>query len=169
MIEKAPNPKINQEEKETLSFKEAYPIIDLYRKAPDKAQFMAAMKKNGISIGGENITPIDFFATSSDLGDEEILEAIAGYLGVEKLDSKIDLINESLDKAKDYIENYLHLSLPNEIKNLDEIKDLNDILKIFKKQQLLKKGKALDCRLLIVFLFQSLLRLLNLGKESLKD
>ncbi|MFA7209404.1 MAG: hypothetical protein WC120_03905 [Parcubacteria group bacterium] len=126
----------------TEKFQQWYPITDLYRNAPDKKQFMDAMRKGGINIKGENITPIDFFATSPDLSDDEIVEAIEGYLDVENLENKIEALNAALVKAKDYIENYLHKDLPKEIKNLKDIKSAADVIKIFKRTAVAKEGEG---------------------------
>jgi hypothetical protein len=139
-----------------VPFQRLDPIAENYRRAPDKDEFMNSMKKNGININGENITPIDFFATSQDLSDEEILEAIEGYLGVENIENKIELANDSLERAKSYLHEYLHIELPKEIQNLKGIKDKSDILKIFKKTAVVKKGERIGlsphyCALTSVF------------------
>lgn len=128
---------------ESLPFQEWHPIIDLFRKAPNKRQFMDAMKKGGINIDGENITPIDFFATNPGLSNVEICEAIEGYLGIESLENKIEMVNQSLKKAKVYIEDYLHMGLPKEIKNLKEVESIADIIKIFKKTAAVKNGDGI--------------------------
>jgi len=137
-----PSPAKNTPEAKKMPYQRWYPVTDLYRNAPDKKQFMDAMKKGGININGENITPLDFFSTGSDLNDEEIIEAIQDYLGGENLDGKTELINQSLEKSKDYIENYLHRKLPKEIENLERLKNVNDLVKIFKKTSTAKKGEG---------------------------
>lgn len=129
-----------EQEIEKLPFQRWYPVADLFRKAPDKKQFMDAMKKGGININGENITPIDFFATTPDLSDAETTEAIEAYLDIEIIDTKLEMINKSVAKAKDYIENYLHLNLPKEIKNLDDVRGPADVIKIFRKTAAAKSG-----------------------------
>ncbi|MFA6790637.1 MAG: hypothetical protein WCZ08_00660 [Parcubacteria group bacterium] len=158
MPEKTPSLKMDfkKKEGEKLPYTQMYPIVDLYRDSPDKSKFMAAMKKNGINVNGENITPVDFFATSRDMSDEEILEAVEAYLGINNIEEKFELINKSLESAKDYIENYLHLGLPKEIKKIDEIKSKKEVLDIFKKTAALKKGEGLKlspsyCVLVSVF------------------
>ncbi len=136
-------PNLSQrKEVEKQPFQKWYPILDLYRKAPDRKQCMDAMKKGGININGENITPIDFFSTCPHLNDGEIIEAIENYLDVESLESKIELLNQSLEYSKGYLQNYLLLTLPNEVKNLDKIKDVADVLKIFKKTAAHKAGES---------------------------
>lgn len=132
---------------ESLPYQKENLVTSLYRQAPNKKQFMAAMKKNGISVEDAtdktkkvNITPIDFFATCPDLTDEEITEAIEGYLGVENLEDKLEMINDSVEKSKDYIKNYLHKSFPKEIENLPKIKTVNDVLKLFRKTAATKIG-----------------------------
>lgn len=108
--------------------------------SPSKEQFVVAMEEGGINIDGENITPIDFFSSSPDLSDDEIIKSLESYLGVENIENKLDLINDSIDKAREYIEKYLHLGLPKEIQNLKKVKNKNDILKIFKKTVVHRKG-----------------------------
>jgi hypothetical protein len=125
---------------EPIKFQEWHSITNLFRKSPNKKDFMDAMKKGGINMNGVNITPMDFFATSPDLSDDEIAEGIEGYLGVENLENKIEAINKALIKSKDYIENYLHMKLPKEIKNLEDARNISDVIKIFKKTAAAKEG-----------------------------
>ncbi len=126
---------------EKLPFQRWHPIVSLFKQAPDKIYFMTAMKKGGIDINGENITPIDFFSSCSDLSDQEIIDSIEAYLSIEKLEDKIEEINRSLENSKIYIEEYLHMSLPKEIQNLEKLKNTDDALKIFKKTAVSKNGK----------------------------
>ncbi|MFH1254993.1 MAG: hypothetical protein V1667_00770 [bacterium] len=132
------NPELKTEK---LPFQRWHPIINLFKQAPDKIYFMTAMKKGGIDINGENITPIDFFSSCSDLSDQEIIDSIEAYLLIEKLEDKIEEINQSLESSKKYIEEYLHLRLPKEVQNLEKLKNKNDALKIFKKTSVSKDGK----------------------------
>lgn len=143
MKEKISKLTTTEQEIKKVSDKQLYPIIDLYRNAPDKHRFMKSMKEGGININGENITPIDFFATSENLSDEEIIGSIEGYLDIESIEGNLELLNESMETAKDYIVNYLHQDLPSEIRNLDGADNVNDVLKIFKKTAALKKGEGL--------------------------
>lgn len=139
MIKEFPNDNALVEEK--LPFQRWHPIINLFKQAPDKIYFMTAMKKGGIDINGENITPIDFFASCANLSDREIVESIEGYLLIEKLENRIGEIGRSFEISKNYIEEYLHLALPKEIQNIEKLKNSGDVLKIFKKTSALKDGK----------------------------
>ena len=125
---------------EKLPYQKWYPVLDLFRKAPDKKHFMDAMKKGGININGENVTPIDFFSTSAELDDDEIEESIEGYLGIDDIENKLEAINKSLIKARDYITEYLHRDLPKEIQNLGEVKSSADAIKLFRKTAAAKGG-----------------------------
>lgn len=141
---------------EKLPYQQWYPITDIFRNAPDKKKFIDAMKKGGININGENITPLDFFATSPDLPDDEIVEVIEGYLDVEKLENNLEDINMALKTSKNYIENYLHRDLPKEIRNLSDVKSAADVIKIFRKTAASKEGDNIGlspayCALVKVF------------------
>lgn len=98
MIKEFPNDNALVEEK--LPFQRWHPIINLFKQAPDKIYFMTAMKKGGVDINGENITPIDFFASCANLSDREIVESIEGYLLIEKLENRIGEIGRSLETSK---------------------------------------------------------------------
>jgi len=132
MIEKAPN--------ET---EQGTPISSFYSNAFDSEEtFMQDAKTGGSSKEGVNYTLLDRFSTP-DLSDEQIEEVIEDYLGIENLENNIELLNESLNKAREYIEEYLHLKLPKEIKNIEKLKNARDILKIFKRTTTMKKGEGL--------------------------
>ena len=117
-------------------------IVSLYRRAPNKEMFIRAMKEGGISINGENITPIDFFSSSSELSKEEMKESIEAYLGINNLENNIKIFNQALEASRKYIEEYRHKSLPRKIKNI-RIKSVEDILRIFKKTATLKHNQSL--------------------------
>jgi len=150
-----------------LAYQQWYPITDVFRNAPDKKKFMDAMKKGGININGENITPLDFFATSPDLSDDEIVEAIEGYLDVEKLENKLEDINRALGTSKNYIENYLHRELPKEIKNLNGVKSVADVIKIFRKTAASKEGEGLGLSPAYCALVSVAVASFELGKKEM--
>ena len=128
----------NIDKTKPLSYKEwGAVLIDLYRQSVDKRQFMIAMRYRGVNINGKNITPIDFFSTSGDLDDNEILEAIEGYLGIQGIESYIENLDNALYHSRKYITDYLLRQLPREITNL-EINKVEDIIKIFRKTSTLK-------------------------------
>ena len=129
---------IKIEQPERLSYKEwGGVLISLYRQKTDKRKFMEIMKTGALNINGVTVTPLDFFSTSKELTDAEIRDAIAYYLEIDNIDSSIEKINESLYYSRKYIENYLLRKLPREINNL-EIKNAQDVLKIFRKTSTLK-------------------------------
>lgn len=140
MMKELPNNPVPAEEK--LPFQRWHPILDLFRKAPDKLYFMTAMKKGGIDINGENITPIDFFSSCPNLSDQETIDMIEGYLSIEKLEDKIEEINHALEISKNYIEEHLRMMLPKEVRNMGELKDVRDVIKIFKKTSAAHGGKS---------------------------
>ncbi len=130
--------KVKQKIPQSLSYKKwGSVLIDLYRQEIDKRKFMQAMKLGGLNMNGVNITPLDFFSTTRDLTNEEIEEAIAGYLNIENVGSNIENIDRALHDSKEYIMKYLLRKLPREIMNL-QIKSTQDVLKIFRKTSTLK-------------------------------
>ncbi len=129
---------IKIKQSEQLSYKDwGGVLIDLYRQKTDKNRFIRAMKEGSLTINGVTITPLDFFSTSKELTDAEIKDAIAYYLEIDNIDSNIEKINEALYHSRKYIEDYLLRKLPREINNL-EIKNTQDVLKIFRKTSTLK-------------------------------
>ena len=117
-------------------------LVDLYRQSVDKKNFMKAMRFGGININGVNITPINFFSTAKDLSNEEVLEAIEWYLEVDNIEENIEKLNHALEYSKRYQEEYLLMKFPREIQNL-QIKNINDVLKIFRKTSTLKSRERL--------------------------
>ena len=142
MIQKSNNfiimEKVKQEMPRALSYKKwGAVLVDLYRQEIDKRKFMQAMKFGGININGINVTPLDFFSTARNLTNTEIEEAIAGYLEVDSIGNNIEALNDALYYSREYTTNYLLRKLPREIMNL-QIKNTQDVLRIFKKTSTLK-------------------------------
>lgn len=97
----------------------------------------------GVSVSTEsgksvNITPVDFFSLPPDSSDDELLEFTRSMLGVDELDEKaIEKLSGCLKSAKDFFKNYLHISFPREIENLEEIRGGDGLLKLLRKTKAL--------------------------------
>ena len=132
----------SQDNVEKLPYQQWRNIVVLYRETPDKKKFIEAMKKGGIEINGENITPVDFFSSNPGLSNEEIKEAIELYLGINQIENNLELFNQALGASIKYTQEYRHKDFPKEIKNL-QISNLTDVIKIFRRTATLKKGQPL--------------------------
>ncbi|HHD92483.1 MAG TPA: hypothetical protein ENL06_02565 [Candidatus Portnoybacteria bacterium] len=132
----------SQDNIERLPYQQWRNIVALYRKTSDKKKFIEVMKKGGIEINGENITPVDFFSSNPGLSNEEIEEAIELYLGINQIENNLELFNQALGASIKYTQEYRHKDFPKEIKNL-QISNLTDVIKIFRRTATLKKGQPL--------------------------
>jgi len=102
-------------------------------------------RARGLSIEGDsnlrvNITPNDFFSLPEDASDDNLLRFCKNMLDVEEIDEKvIEKLSRCLVPAKDFLQNYLHISsFPKELRDLQEIKSREELLKILRKTRALK-------------------------------
>jgi hypothetical protein len=121
--------------------------------------FLETLDKGGISQDENLITPLDFFSISPEIKDDILMESIKKRLGIEgkEFSTEIGKISSIFQESKDYLENFLNIRIPQEIKLLDGFSDQNDFLKIVRKTHTIKKTDKLGlspyyCALLKIML-----------------
>ncbi len=105
----------------------------------------------GLSVEGENITPIDLFSIPVGLTSDEKMEVISKNMQIDKkdLENKLPDISRYWREAKDFYKKFLvsgadpKAAFPREIENLDGFNNLHDLEKYLDKATLLKKGDNL--------------------------
>ncbi len=109
------------------------------------------LTEGGLSLEGENITPLDLFTIPENLTEDEKLTLVAKNLKIEKTDLKKHLpdISYYWQEAKKFYQDFLMAGkkdkavFPREIKNLERFTNLHELAKALGKATLLKKGDRL--------------------------
>ena len=109
------------------------------------------LAEGGISLEGENITPIDLFTIPEGLDEVEKLTLIAKNLKIKEVDleKRLPDISYYWREAKKFYQEFLvpskksQTAFPREIKNLEEFTNLHELTKTLSKATLLKKGDRL--------------------------
>ncbi|MFA6160440.1 MAG: hypothetical protein WC678_05155 [Parcubacteria group bacterium] len=126
---------------------------DLYANKKDNDNVIKKVleSEGGLSINGENITPMDPFYIPEGLNSEEKLDIIAKDLCIERKDlaKKLPGISKSWQESKRFLtehllpEEYNLRILPREIQNVTGFKSLKELEEVFSKTTRIKKTNGL--------------------------